>query len=63
VTFATMSAATLGEGIDLAIRFTPSSRTSSLRLNRVANVAALVSNGPCDTGDARDFLVLAHLVR
>jgi AraC-like DNA-binding protein len=64
VSFAAQSAATLGQAIELTIRYCRPVVTTlyGFRLNRVDGIAGLVLDEYSDTGDARDMLVLAALV-
>ena len=63
LTFAAMSAASLGECIDLAIRFSPFITTAyTLRLNRADGVAAFVAEENCDLEDIRDVILLGLLI-
>jgi AraC-like DNA-binding protein len=63
LSLASQSAATLGETIDLTIRFAPALTTAfSFRLNRVGGIAGLVLEELCDLGDARDVYVLSILI-
>jgi AraC-like DNA-binding protein len=63
LSFASQSAATLGEAIDLVIRFSPIVTTlCGFRLNRVDGFAGLVVDSYCDLDDARDPLMLGALV-
>jgi AraC-like DNA-binding protein len=61
--FAVMSAATLGEALELAVRYAPT-RTTALRLHlEVARrTAALIVDECADLGNARDVILLAALV-
>jgi AraC-like DNA-binding protein len=65
LSFASQSAATLGESIELTIRYSPVITTlCSFRLNRVDGIAGLVVDEHCphELGDARDVLLLGALV-
>jgi len=63
LSFASMCAASLGECIELAIRFSPAITTAyCLRLNRAGEIAALVAEEECDVGEARDFMMLVLLI-
>jgi AraC-like DNA-binding protein len=61
--FAAMSAATVGEALELAARFTPT-RTSALALHLCVDgeVASLVLEERADLGAARELIVFALLV-
>jgi AraC-like DNA-binding protein len=57
--FAAMSASTLREALDLALRFAPTQTTAiGLRLHESANMCALVIEENVPLGDARDLLIL-----
>ena len=61
--FATMTASTVGEALDLATRFAPVITTAlSLRLLRSGNVVSLVIEEEADLGSVRDVVLLAVLV-
>lgn len=61
--FAAMTASTVGEALDLAVRFAPMLTTAfSLRLTRSGRNAALVLDEEADLGPARDAVLLALLV-
>ncbi len=63
LTFAAMCAATLGETIDLATRFSPMiTSVYRLRLNRTDGISALVADELCDLGDACDVVMLGLLI-
>jgi AraC-like DNA-binding protein len=60
--FAVMSAATLREGIDIAIRFASMTTTAlGLRLRVEGNDASLIVEEHADFGDVRDVIVIARL--
>jgi AraC-like DNA-binding protein len=61
--FAVMSAATLGEALELAVRYAPT-RTTALRLHLevAGHTAALVVDECTDLGSARDIILLTSLV-
>jgi AraC-like DNA-binding protein len=61
--FALMSASTVGEAIDLAIRFCPIITTAiRLRLRVEDRVASLILDEEADFGPARDIVVISALV-
>jgi AraC-like DNA-binding protein len=61
--FAMMSASTLGEALELAVRFSSMVSTAIvLRLQVEGGVAALRFEEHCDPGDVRDVAVLALIV-
>jgi AraC-like DNA-binding protein len=61
--FAAMTASTVGEALDLAVRFAPMLTTAfSLHLRRDAGRAALVVHEETELGDARDAVLLALLI-
>jgi AraC-like DNA-binding protein len=61
--FAAMTASTVGEALDLAVRFVPMLTTAfSLRLERIGPNAALVLEEEVELGEARDAILLALLV-
>jgi AraC-like DNA-binding protein len=63
LSFATMSAATLGQCLDMMVRFGHAvSNAFTLRLNRAGGIAALVVEEECDLGDVRDVLLLGLLI-
>jgi AraC-like DNA-binding protein len=63
LSLASQSAATLGQTIDLTIRYTPAVTTAfGFHLSRVGGTAGLVLEEHCDLGDVRDVFVLAILV-
>ncbi|MGO9838982.1 MAG: AraC family transcriptional regulator [Polyangiaceae bacterium] len=61
--FAVMSAATLGEALELAVRYAPT-RTTALRLHLEVRgrTAALIVDECADLGGARDVILLTALV-
>jgi AraC-like DNA-binding protein len=61
--FAVMSAATLGEALELAVRYAPT-RTTALRLHLevAGRTAALIVDECTDLGSARDVILLTALV-
>lgn len=61
--FAMMSASTLGEALELAVRFSSTISTALvLRLQVEGGLAALRFEEQCDPGDVRDVAVLALIV-
>jgi len=61
--FAAMTAATLGEALELATRFAPMVTTAfSFSLERTGGAAALVFGEETDLGPARDAIVLALVI-
>jgi len=63
LSLASQSAATLGETIDLTIRYAPTLTSAvGFRLNRAEGIAGLVLEEFCDLGDVRDVLVLSILI-
>ncbi len=61
--FAAMTASTVGEAIDLAIRFAPMLTTAiSLRTHRSGQSVAFILDEDADLGSARDAVLLALLV-
>jgi AraC-like DNA-binding protein len=61
--FATTSAATLREAIELAVQYAPLASTSeSMRLHVEGNVASLFLDERIDNGGVRDIITLARLV-
>jgi AraC-like DNA-binding protein len=63
LSFAAQSAATLGDAIDLTIRYSPVVTTFyGFRLNRVDGLVGLVLDEHVDLGDARDMVLLGALV-
>jgi AraC-like DNA-binding protein len=63
LSFAAMSAASLGESIELVIRFGHAlSNVFTTRLNRAGDIAGLVVEENCDLGDVREILLLGLLV-
>jgi AraC-like DNA-binding protein len=60
--FAAMSAATLREAIDLAVRFSPMTTTAiGLRLRVERDAASLIVEEYADLGSVRDVIVIARL--
>jgi hypothetical protein len=58
-----MSAATLGECIDLTIRFSPMITTAyDLRLNRAEGIAGLVVDVTSELRDVEEVIVLGVLI-
>ena len=63
LSLASQSAATLGQTIDLTIRYAAAvTNAFSFRLNCVEGIAGLVVEELCDLGDARDIFLLAILI-
>jgi hypothetical protein len=63
LSLASQSAATLGQTIDLTVRYAPALTNGfGFHLNRVGGVAGLVLEELCDLGDARDVFVLSILI-
>jgi AraC-like DNA-binding protein len=63
LSLASQSAATLGQTIDLTIRYAPAlTNALGFRLNRVGGIAGLVVEEYCDLGDARDVFLLTALL-
>jgi AraC-like DNA-binding protein len=63
LSFASQSAGTLGQSIDVTVRYAPILTTAfSLRLNRAQGIAGLVVEEMCDLGDTRDVFLLGILI-
>ncbi len=63
LSFASQSAETLGQSIDVTVRYAPILTTAfGLRLNRAQGMAGLVVEDMCDLGDTRDVFLLGILI-